>query len=113
MPDFLCQVKEALGLPLAPGPSVVPGPSGATAVAVPGPSSAVPHPVAGPSRAAPAVALPGPPAIVVEDTDSDSGVQTLAVPFRSGSSDAYLPMLSTDDSWTTDNEFRYCFIYYF
>ena len=85
------------------GPSVVPA-------AVPGPS-AVP-PVAGPSRAAPAAALLGPPAIVVEDTDSDSGVQTLAVPFRSGSSDAYLPMLSTDDSWTTDTEFRYCFYHF-
>ena len=92
-------MKEALGLPPS-GTTAVP----AAAVAVPGPSSA-PFAVPGPSGAVPAVA--GPPPIVLEDTDSDSGVQTLAVPFRSGSSDAYLPMLSTDDSWTTDTEFRY------
>lgn len=91
---FLSQVKEALGLPLVPadplaGPSQVPP----IPVPVPGP------PVAGPSRALPIpVPASGPPPIVLEDSDSDNDVQTLAVPFRSGSSEAYLPMVSTDDS---------------
>ena len=41
-------------------------------------------PVAGPSGSStvPGVSFPAPPPIVLEDTDSDPGVQTLAVPFR-------------------------------
>ena len=50
-----------------------------------------------------------PPPILVEDSGSESDVQTLAVPFRSGNSDTYLPMLSVDDSWMTDVDFRYIF----
>ena len=95
MPDFLSQVKEALASsPVAPvaGPSQVP----TIPVAASGPSSAPP------------IISGGPPPIVVEDSgDSDPGVQTLAVPFRAGSSDTYLPMISTDDSWSSDAEFRY------
>ena len=101
LPDFLSQVKDALGLPSASGAPVA-GP-------IAGPSNAHTIPVAasGPSCIAPAAAPSGPPPIVLEDSDSESGVQILAVPFRSGSSDAYLPMISTDDSWFSDTEFRY------
>ena len=87
MPAILAQVKDALGSSSSPPfPPAVPGPSG----------------VAGSSRAAPA------PPIVLEDTDSDDpDVQTLAVPFRSGISDTYLPMINTEDSWSSDSVFRY------
>ena len=91
MPAILAQVKDALGTSSTPSPfpPAIPGPSGA----------------AGPSRAATA------PPIVLEDTDSDDpDVQTLAVPFRSGISDTYLPMISTDDSWSSDSVFRYVMI---
>ena len=76
-------------------------------------------PVAGPSSAPPVVpsfpATTGaPPPIVLENSESDEDVQTLAVPIRSGSSEAFLPMVSTDDSWSTDVEFRFViYISYF
>ena len=79
LPTFLGQVKEALGLPSSQAP-----------------------PVAGPSFPVPS----GPPPILLENSESDDDVQTLAVPVRSGSSEAFLPMVSTDDSWTSDTEFR-------
>ena len=92
LPAFLSQVKEALGLPAVPAPAIpVAGPS----------SSSVPAPVVASSYA--------PPPIVVENSESDEDVQTLAVPFRSGSSEAFLPMVSTDESWSTDTEFRFVF----
>ena len=73
---------------------------------VAGPSRAFPVAASGASCASPVPAISsGPPPIVLEDSDSDSGVQTLSVPFRSGSSEAYLPMVSTDDSWSSDTEF--------
>ena len=86
---------------------------------LPEPSQAAPQapPVPGPSGGAPvlppvAAALPSaPPPIVVEEIDSDDGVQTLAVPFRAGSSETYLPMVSTDESWSTDAEFRFVYFY--
>ena len=81
LPTFLGQVKEALGLPSSQAP-----------------------PVAGPSLPVPVPS--GPPPILLENSESDDDVQTLAVPVRSGSSEAFLPMVSTDDSWTTDTEFR-------
>ena len=68
MPVLLSQVKEALGLPSASVP-VAPVPAAATACAPP-------IPVLSSSTA---------PPIVVEDSGSDSDIQTLAVPFRSGS----------------------------
>ena len=92
MPAILAQVKDALGGASAALPAAIPGPSPAA-----GPSFS-----AGFSRSAPA------PPIVVEETDSDDpDVQTLAVPFRSGISDTFLPMISTEDSWSSDSIFRY------
>ena len=89
MPAILAQVKDALG-----GASTVLPP------AISGPSLA-----AGSSRSA--------PPIVVEETDSDDpDVQTLAVPFRSGISDTFLPMISIDDSWSSDSIFRYFILYH-
>ena len=95
LPAFLSQVKEALGLPAAPTQDV---------------------PVAGPSSSAPPISAPvagvsssAPPPIVVENSESEDDVQTLAVPFRSGSSEAFLPMVSTDESWSTDVEIRFVF----
>ena len=76
-------------------------------------------PVAGPSipviqtmpSAAPAFSmLPGVPSIpIVNDSDSDPDVQSLTIPFRSGSSTSenYLPMITTEDSWITELEFRF------
>ena len=89
------RLRAALGLPAAPLQDV---------------------PVAGPSSAPPVVsplASGAPPPIVLENSESEEDVQTLAVPFRSGSSEAFLPMVSTDNSWSTDVEFRYIFIFYF
>ena len=100
MPVFLSQVKEALGLPSVPGHPSVPVPP-VTA----GSSQAPPIPVAVPAPAS------GAPPIVLEYSDSDADVHTLAVPFRSGSSVAYLPMVSTDESWSTDTEFRFVICY--
>ena len=88
LPEFLTQVKEALGLPSVPTPVAASG------------ASAAPPPIPAPAAAS------GPPPIVLEDSDSDNAVQTLSVPFRSGSLEAYLPMVSTDDSWSSDTEFR-------
>ena len=91
LPDFLSQVKEALGLPAVAAPVPVTGPSSAPVLPVPS----------------------VPPPIVLEDDDETEGVQTLAVPCRAGSSEAFLPMVSTDDSWTTDAEFRFVFSFLF
>ena len=94
-------MKDALGLP--PPSQVAPqaAPEAAPqAPPIPGPSGA-PLPAAG-------VLSSAPPPIVVEE-DSDDGVQTLAVPFRASSTETYLPMVSTDDSWSTDAEFRFVF----
>ena len=98
MPAILAQVKDALGGASAALPAAIPGPSPAA-----GPSFS-----AGCSRSAPA------PPIVVEETDSDDpDVQTLAVPFRSGISDTFLPMISTEESWSTDSIFRYYYFCFF
>ena len=89
LPEFLSQVKEALGLPATQ----------AAPVAGPSKPPPVPVPVSAASSSAP-------PPIVLENSESDDDVQTLAVPFRSASLEAFLPMVSTDDSWSTDTEFR-------
>ena len=60
--------------------------------------------------AAPSV---GPPAIdVLHDSDSDPDVQSLTIPFRSASSELFLPMISTDDAWITNLELRYDILIY-
>ena len=85
LPAFLSKVQSALGLPAVQD-----------------------APVAGPSSAPPVIApLPGAP---LEHSESEEEVQTLAVPVRSGSSEAFLPMVTTDDSWSSDTEFRYLFL---
>ena len=100
MPALLTQVQEALGLPA----SAVP-PSKA-----PAPPVAAPIPSTSRSTAPPVLPSSSAPPIVAEASDSDdSDVQTIPVPFRSGNSDTYLPMISLDDSWHSDNEFRFVF----
>ena len=73
-------------------------------------------PVASTSRSAapPIPSSSSAPPILAEDSDSeDQNVQTVAVPFRSGNSDTYLPMVSLDDAWHSDAEFRFvCFPFY-
>ena len=96
LPVFLSQVKEALDLPASSIP-VDP---------VAGPSSTPPVPVSVPAASS------APPPIVLENSESDDDVQTLAVPFRSGSLETFLPMVSTDESWSTDQEFRFIFYFY-
>ena len=52
----------------------------------------------------------GPPQITVIDSDSpeeDADVQSITIPFRSVSSGAFLPMISVDDKWFSEQEFRY------
>ena len=55
----------------------------------------------------------GPPAIdVIHDSDSDPDVQSLTIPFRSASSELFLPMISTDDAWVNNVELRYIVLLY-
>ena len=109
MPALLSHVQEALGLSSVPAGAVKPSaPSIPVAASVP---------VASTSRsAAPPILSSSAPPIVAEDSDSeDQNVQTVAVPFRSGNSDTYLPMVSLDDAWHSDAEFRfvlYFFLYF-
>ena len=59
--------------------------------------------------------VPGPPSIpVINDSDSDPEVQSLTIPFRSGSSSSenFLPMVSTDDTWITELEFRFVSLHF-
>ena len=105
MPALLTQVQEALGLSSAPVPAT--RPSIPVPAPIPVPASI---PVASTSRSAAPPILPSSsaPPIVAEDSDSeDQDVQTVAVPFRSGNSDTYLPMVSLDDAWHSDAEFRF------
>ena len=104
MPALLTQVQEALGLPMS---AVPPSKSPAPPVAAPVPSTSR-------STAPPVLPSSSAPPIVAEDSDSDDpDVQTLPVPFRSGNSDTYLPMISLDESWHSDNEFRFVYIFSF
>ena len=89
------------------GPSVAP-PVGQ----VSGPSSTWPAiPVLPTSGANAFSTLPGPPSVTAhrQDSDSDPDVQSLTIPFRSGSSSSenFLPMVSTDDTWISELEFRF------
>ena len=94
MPALLSQVQEALGI-------------SATAVPVAPVKPSIPVASSSRSAAPPTISSSAPP-IVAEDSDSeDPNVQTLSVPFRSGNSDTYLPMISVDESWHSDAEFRF------
>ena len=99
-------MKEAFGFPtnVAPGSLPFNGSQLPVSPAVPVIPPAVPAaPVASASAS-------GIPAIqVLNDSDSDPEVQSLTIPFRSGSSSSenFLPMISTDDSWITEQDFRF------
>ena len=108
MPALLTQVQEALGLSSAA--VAVTRPSFPVSASIPAPASI---PVASTSRSTAPPILPSSsaPPIVAEDSGSeDQDVQTVAVPFRSGNSDTYLPMVSLDDAWQTDVEFRFVYL---
>ena len=52
----------------------------------------------------------GPPPITVvdaADSDEDADVHSLTIPFRSASSSNFLSMISIEDKWITELEFRY------
>ena len=91
MPALLSQVQQALGIPSTP---TLPG------------SDPVPSTSKAPNIL-PAVSSSASPIIAEASGSEDEDVQTIAVPFRSGNSDAYLPMISVDDSWSSDTEFRF------
>ena len=58
----------------------------------------------------------GPPPIQVLQSDSeddDADVQTVTIPFNSASSSTFLPMISIEDRWSTELEFRYINIFFF
>ena len=55
----------------------------------------------------PATSSSAPPIIAEASGSEDEDFQAIAVPFRSGNSDVYLPMISLDDSWFSDTEFRF------
>ena len=104
MPALLTQVQEALGLHAAAvQPSLAKPPALAPAAA------SVPVPSSSRSTAPPILASSAPPIVAEESESDDPDVQTLAVPFRSGNSDTYLPMISLDESWHSDTEFRFVF----
>ena len=99
-------MKEAFGFPtnVVPGSLPFNGSQLPVSSAAPVISPAVPvAPVASASAS-------GIPAIqVLNDSDSDPEVQSLTIPFRSGSSSSenFLPMISTDDSWISEQDFRF------
>ena len=58
----------------------------------------------------------GPPPIQVLQSDSeddDADVQTVTIPFNSASSSTFLPMISIEDRWSTELEYRYINIFFF
>ena len=88
-------------------PSPVPVPVAASAPPL---QSFVQPPVPFSSVPVAAAASVGPPAIdVLHDSDSDPDVHSLTIPFRSASSELFLPMISTDDAWITNLELRYSY----
>ena len=110
-------MKEAFGFPanVVPGPAQFGVPPGASSVAplIPAAPSVAPlipaAPSVAPIQAAPTGASAIPAIQVINDSDSDPDVQSLTIPFRSGScsSENFLPMISTDDSWITEQDFRF------
>ena len=66
----------------------------------------VPAPVAGPSAIPPiTVFSAASQAASTVESDSDSDVKTLTIPFRSASGN-FLPMITTEDKWISELEFR-------
>ena len=57
----------------------------------------------------------GPPPIQVlqSDSEDDADVQTVTIPFNSASSSTFLPMISIEDRWSTELEYRYIVIFFF
>ena len=97
-------VPSATAMPVVPSISAVP--------AVPAISAAPTIPV-GDSEFLPSQ---GPPPIQVlesESEDDDADVQTVTIPFNSASSSTFLPMISVEDRWSTELEFRYILIIYY
>ena len=93
MPALLSQVQQALGIPSTPAlPVSDPVPSTSTSKA---------------PAILPAASSSAPPIIAEASGSEDEDFQAIAVPFRSGNSDVYLPMISLDDSWFSDTEFRF------
>ena len=90
-------VPAVSSVPDVPSILVVPSASAATAVPViPGSSDFL--------------SSQGPPPIQVLESESDeddADVQTVTIPFNSASSSAFLPMISVEDRWSTELEFRY------
>ena len=87
----------ASSVPAVTSTPVVPSVSAATAIPViPGNSEFQPS--------------QGPPPIQVLESESeedDTDVQTVTIPFNSASSSTFLPMISVEDRWSTELEFRY------
>ena len=112
MPSLFSQFKESMGFPPESAPF--------SAAPIAGPSSSfrpsIPTIPVAPVLGMPSTAVanfstaPGAPSIpIVNDSDSDPEVQSLTIPFRSGSSSSenFLPMVSTDDNWISELEFRF------
>ena len=105
-------MKEAFGFPVNAG-SGPPAPFGSgqslSPPSIPVISSMAPVATAAPVASAASAGATAIPTIqVLNDSDSDPDVQSLTIPFRSGSSsENFLPMISTDDAWFSDQEFRF------
>ena len=110
-PAFFSQMKEAFGFPTNVASGSVPFGGGqfSASTTIPAIPSAVP---AVPAVSATAAASGVPAIQVLNDSDSDPDVQSLTIPFRSGSSSSenFLPMISTDDSWISEQDFRFVYI---
>ena len=110
LPELFSQFKEAMNVPSLPA-TLPAAPVGSTAPLIQSVAS-VPIVSTLPSVPVPAgnSSSVGPPAIdVIQDSDSDPDVHSLTIPFRSGatSSEIFIPMISTDDAWITNQELRY------
>ena len=98
LPSLLSQMVPGVSVPVAPAPVASTG-NVPTIPVLPGNSSDF-------------MTSQGPPPIQVLQSDSeedDADVQTVTIPFNSASSSTFLPMISIEDRWSTELEFRYIF----